>query len=278
MKFEKYKEYYISTLALIILLYIGYLVYNSPLSKDVYQVSEVPMEAPIEGFEAIDKNFNGIKRNYYKSGLLESETSWKDGKLNGISKAYSEDGTLKKESTFKDMKLITEKTYYEIGELKDEIIFNDNNKTRIHTTYKKNGDLEIEKIYTDNILSSMKHYGRLGVLISEEAFKKGITNRIKKYSTTGQLESEFNFENETGFNNGNYTKKRFHATGELLSEENYKNNIRNGMLKIYSITGELEVEINFINGKAKSGLYYNNDGSIGKQMTNAHFHKLGFEY
>ena len=48
-------------------------------------------------------------------------------------------------------------------------------------------------------------------------------------------------------------------------------------MKEYYKTGDLKKEILFKDGKAVSGSMYTKDGKK-RKMTNAHFHKMGFEY
>ena len=62
-----------------------------------------------------DGKKNGSEKQYSKSGELETELLFKDGKLNGITKGYYKSGFIKRETNFKNDKAISGFLYSEDG-------------------------------------------------------------------------------------------------------------------------------------------------------------------
>ena len=84
--------------------------------KNTETINEVTMSIDTK------KPINGIMKKYYKTGELNRELQFIDGKGNGISKWYYKTGELKGELQFKDGQIIGSwKEYYRTGELKGEL-------------------------------------------------------------------------------------------------------------------------------------------------------------
>ena len=89
------------------------------IMKKYYKTGELNRE-----LEFIDGKGNGIGKWYYKTGELKCETPYKNGEINGIKKTYYETGKLKGEIQFKDGQVDgIAKDYYRTGKLKQEIEF-----------------------------------------------------------------------------------------------------------------------------------------------------------
>lgn len=78
-------------------------------------------------------SFTGIVRSFYKSGQIEFEETYKNGKLDGPHKAYYENGELRSEGNGVGIY----KEYYNNGRLKEEVDENGSYKR-----YDKDGKLK----------------------------------------------------------------------------------------------------------------------------------------
>lgn len=210
---------------------------------------------------------DGIKREYYESGKLKSETAYKGGKENGVAKQYYESGKLMGEGTFKDGNRIgIVKSYYESGELHGEVAFDD----------KGNGDF--------------KQYYRSGKLLGEGPFKAGKKNGLfKSYYESGELSSETPFidDNKNGVEKLYYkpgglsrevpfkegkangvVKKYYELSGKLMSEQTFKDGKGDGFFKEYYKSGKLKMEVPFKDGKVSgvNKIYYES-GNLEREVS-----------
>ena len=81
---------------------------NTVFGDDVkiYTMDDVIRDNKGIFFDKISNNkLNGILKFYNKSGWLQHESIYKDGKKNGVFKVYYESGELKQEALYKDGKL-----------------------------------------------------------------------------------------------------------------------------------------------------------------------------
>ena len=173
---------------------------------------------------------NGLSKQYYDDGKLQSEILTENGKENGLAKQYYQNGNLQSEVIFKDGQpegLI--KQYYETGELEKEQTI-------------KNGKFE----------GPVKQYYEDGTLKTDAVYNKGKLNGIyKQYYETGELQFETSFKDgqETGI------QKEFYTNGSIKAERPYKNDKLNGTVKIYNEDGTIEKEQKFKDGKALGKAY-----------------------
>ncbi|MHB8400989.1 MAG: caspase family protein, partial [Bacteroidia bacterium] len=113
----------------------------------------IKLNPPLESTNAQNKNetkeitntdgkLNGVKKEYYTSGKLKSETSWVDNQMNGMRKEYYENGNLKQETPWVGNQINgVQKTYYESGQLHKVTPYTDNVVSGVVKTYDENGIL-----------------------------------------------------------------------------------------------------------------------------------------
>ncbi|WP_163340937.1 toxin-antitoxin system YwqK family antitoxin [Desulfopila sp. IMCC35008] len=192
------------------------------VKKEFYDSGELKTET-----QYIDGIKNGLERNYNKDGSLQRETTFIDGEKSGIDKLYNENGSLLSVTNYKDNKKDGLERDYYIGE----------NKIMAETTYvdgKKNGTKVL--------------YDLDGTVMIEEKFKNDVRDGITlTYWGGGELGSESLFKE-----------------GNLL------------WINEYYRSGFLERVITFENNKAVSGYLYTEDGKK-REMTNAHLHNTNKE-
>ncbi len=102
-----------------ILLAISIMLINSTayaeVHKEYYESGQLKAETSYK-----DGKKDGIEKQYYESGQLQGETNFKDDKLEGISKYYHESGQLKAEENYKDGVIVSQKRYDSDGNLESD--------------------------------------------------------------------------------------------------------------------------------------------------------------
>ncbi len=115
---------------------------------------------------------NGIQKEYYESGKLQSELNYSDGKKNGVYKSYYENGKLQYESNYtNDKRNGAFKGYYENGVLKFEIPYTNDLINGVYKEYFENANLKEENTYIDGVLMSYKEYDKNGQLMYKRIIK-----------------------------------------------------------------------------------------------------------
>lgn len=90
------------------------------VAKEYYESGKLQTEAPLK-----DGEQNGVAKQYYESGRLQTETPFKDGKENGVEKSYYENGRLQFKKPYKDGRANgVEKAYYSSSEPFADVIWN----------------------------------------------------------------------------------------------------------------------------------------------------------
>ena len=96
------------------------------------------------------KPITGIVRSYTKSGGLEKEEHYLEGKLNGTQKYYDESGKIEEERSYKKGKLYgVSKGYYPSGKLKFRANFKGSRYNGYIETFDEDGR-PIDRIYRTN--------------------------------------------------------------------------------------------------------------------------------
>ena len=134
----------------------------------------------------------GIYKSYYKSGALEVEVNFKDGKPEGIAKSYYESGALKTEENYKNGKAEgISKHYYESGELETEITYRAGKRNGIAKWFYESRELKTEQNYKNGKVEGIaKNYYKSGELKSEITYRAGKRNGIAKwFYESGELET-----------------------------------------------------------------------------------------
>lgn len=105
----------------------------------------------IRKFSVKGGQLEGVSKSYYpKTGILESEITYKKGKMNGINKFFHKNGVKFSEVPVKENKLDGEANYYyENGSLVSTVIFKNNQKIS-QKIFHKNGKTALELNFVDN--------------------------------------------------------------------------------------------------------------------------------
>jgi antitoxin component YwqK of YwqJK toxin-antitoxin module len=111
--------------------------------------------------------------------------------------------------------------------------------------------------------------GNLNWLVT---YKDGKLFTDKSFTESGQVLAELTYKDEkkSGI-------ERRYFDGGNLSWENWFKDGKRTLSKQYYQGGNLAKEIHFSNGKAVKGYQYTYEGEK-SDLTNAHFHNLGFDY
>lgn len=210
------------------------------------------------------KTKNGIVEDYYDSGELRSSINYKNGKLHGIAKTYYLETIFPSEP--------------EKHGILSEANYKDGKKNGISKIYYKHDELSSTQPFSKNdkvINGISKPYYEFGVLKAEATFKDGNAHGIAKtYYKSGVLKIEANWRN--GSLNG--ISKSYDMNANPHWVVNYKDGILNGISKYYgenplSVSSYLS-EILYKDNEAISGVYYKENGSVKRKMTNAELHML----
>ena len=173
-----------------------------------------------------------IVKDYYPTGILKSERTYKDDLLDGPYTYYRSNGTIYKQGSMKylpptypggkgqTVSFGPFKKYFYDGQLKIEGTYTDgptNWETQIGIWkyYYGNGQL---RVYNDNDNKTYKSYNRNGQ-IKEEGVLFGLQKPEKSYFENGQLQLEGTYKD--GKEDGIW--KQYHENGQLKQENTYKN-------------------------------------------------------
>jgi len=164
-----------------------------------------------------------VVKEKFPSGLLKSETSYKDGTRtatskgvkDGVEKIYYVNGKLAYQSNFVDGKRDGKLVWYdeETGNLIKETNYRLGEQHGWEKVYFPNGQLQHSVNYVDD---------------KREGYEK-------EYYSTGALASEVKFVH--GKREGMF--KRYHQDGYLMSEVFYQHNFKEGNEKIYDEKGHI---------------------------------------
>ena len=79
---------------------------------------------------------DGVGKDYYENGKIQTEWMCKNGKLNGITKLYYENGELEKASSYvNDARQGPTYGYYDSGSLKSVCNYKDGKRDGMHKIY-----------------------------------------------------------------------------------------------------------------------------------------------
>ena len=177
---------------------------DATFSLEEKSITKTPIKTPF-GYHVIyleekkvATDSNNIKKNYYKSGELKIEVSYKNGKPNGLAKTYYKSGKVSSTKMFKDGKKNgLSKTYYETGELNDVMTYKNNKREGLAKEYFKSGKLKRERRFNNDKLNGLsKVYYESGQLWDETNFKDGKVNGIRRgYDKLGKLINQLVYKN-----------------------------------------------------------------------------------
>lgn len=150
-----------SLFLIILLFFTGTSVYAN--KSGTYTKEELIFKAGILYEKQNNTPVNGVYRAYYESGILELETSYKDGKINGFEKHYYDSGELKAELRYENGEMSSDwKKFYKSGRVKAETISKNGGTDGIMKEYYESGHLKAEIIIKDNKAASGYSYDEKG--------------------------------------------------------------------------------------------------------------------
>ena len=192
--------------------------------------------------ERINRTDNkGLKqgdwKEFYPTGIVKSEKTYKDDKLYGYYKEYDPKGVL------------TLTMLYDNGSI-------------VKSKVEDEPDIEITNKYDDNgkLIYSGPYRNKIPVGIHREFTPDGKVKNAFIYNDNGLKMSE-GIVDEAGNSNGKW--KDFYPDGKVMAEGQYNTNRRTGVWKFYNEDGKLEQTGPYNNGRP-DGLWtwYYDDGTI----------------
>ena len=116
----------------------------------IYSLEDITYNNSIAYDKKLNHPVTGLVREYSDTGVLLSETSYKDGKKDGVARAYFESGPLLMERHFKNGVISGNvKVYYASGSLAKEQTFENGKMNGLETRYYRSGKVQRETLYND---------------------------------------------------------------------------------------------------------------------------------
>ena len=144
--------------------------------------------------------------------------------------------------------------------------FKDGKPDGILTIYYKNGQIASQTEYKNGLKHGFaKGYNESGRLKGEEHYQNGKHFGKMTYYEDGKLRGELSFKDDKR----DGVLKIWYENGQLAMETNFKNDLADGVQKVYYSNGQLAIEGYFKDGK-KDGIFkiYRQDGTL---ETEGHF-------
>lgn len=180
---------------------------------------------------------DGMVKEYYSSGKVHYERTFKNGKRDGFVREFSENGNLMLEVPYLDGKEDgTAKEYYKNGKIHYERSFKNGKRNGLTKVFFENGVVRLEAPYIDGKEEGIhKQYYPNGVLEQTFTFKDGRVNgMVAKYNEDGTFDHESFWENGLP-TSSMHTQHQYYSTGKIKSKYFY--NHTGGDLKPDSFLG-----------------------------------------
>jgi len=194
---------------------------------------------------------NGYQKFYYKSGVISSEGTMKNGQPDGYWKSYFENGKLKSEGNRKNFELDSLWIFYnEKGQKILDVNYRNDKKNGIKTTYLEKE--MIREMFKNDIKDGYtRYYYPDGKLKMEIPFVKGLEQGFaREYSNEGDIITLIEYKR--GFvidrlkinrrDHNNLKQGRwytFYGNGNIHVEGNYQDDLKEGYFKEYAENGDL---------------------------------------
>lgn len=134
---------------------------------------------------------NGVKNGFEKwyrwnqqleKYILITETPYKDGKIHGVKKDYYDSGAIQTEYSYKNDEREWLKVYYDNGVLYSKTLYKNDKKHGVERIHYKSGQLKEEIPYKEGgITGILKRYHENGVLYYEAPYKNDLMQGGEKY-------------------------------------------------------------------------------------------------
>lgn len=214
---------------------------------------------------------DGYVKFYYPNGQVSSEGTMKNGKPDGYWKTYYVTGIIKSEGKRTNFMLDSIWAFYnQKGDTTQKISYMYGKKNGYYITYgyenmKEGVDTGVvisrELYINDRKEGKSFYYYPDGNIKSEVAYvngkKQGLTKEYNEegvvitliYYHNGYItdREEINRRDKNGNKQG--TWKEFYPDGKVKKEEVYKDNVLNGLYKMFNEKGNLTLVLNYNNGK-----------------------------
>lgn len=185
------------------------------------------------------------KRDYWDNGHLQSEMTYKKGKLEGKATWYYDNGNKEQEVFYHENVLNgTLKRWYKNGNLETESEYENGKLNGKAISYDNQGNKVMEETYVNDTLEGPYFlYYPNGTVKVEGHYAKGFfTGRWVYYNMSGHVIGTGNFEHGTGI------QKSWWPNGKPQRVIHYKDNLKHGEERWYDENGKLERVLVFENG------------------------------
>lgn len=161
---------------------------------------------------------NGVVKEFYPSGKIKSEITYKNNVKNGPINTYFETGDLRTTGTLKDD--LSEGffyKYYSNGQVKYEDFFKAGKRINLSKEYDAEGQLLVQCHYDDDKLNGrFESFDATGVPVAMGSYKKNKREGLWKFYEKGQLLYKDRYKNGLRVDRTAYTKK-----GKVLWHRTY---------------------------------------------------------
>lgn len=207
---------------------------------------------------------NGVKdrleKSYYRNGNLYFELAFEEGEKHGNYKEYRLNGELYQEGSFVEGKEEGEwRSYHNNGKLATILTYDNGEADGLNQEFDTDGKLYYEYDYRKGEIIAYRFYSKDGELVKDER-KKGGEFYYNSLTPYGDKDSEGLYD-ISGGKKGDW--KLYNENGFLEETGNYVEDLAQGEILNYFISGEISSKINFEKG-LKDGYaeFYYPDGSI----------------
>lgn len=210
----------------------------------------------------------GIWKEFFTSGKVKTEWTYKDDLLEGMVRYFKEDGSVSKTEVYRagqrvidqtpDVKLEIDRDYHNNGRVKSSVNIIDGKKQGVYREYNRTGEITASKMYQNDevtgegiVDANMKMQGKWkifypgGKIKSEGDYKDGKrTGKWTFYYSNGQIEQVGTYAN--GKADGEW--KWYHLNGNTLREEYYISGREDGEMKEFDTNGKTVATGQYVDG------------------------------
>ena len=179
---------------------------------------------------------NKTQKNYYPDGTLRSEIEMHGGQYHGIASFYYPSGSLQMTNTYRNGKLDGKTVrYFSNGQEKEMQYYKEDKPDSLFVSWDPSGNKLIECYYQDSLVHGpYTEYHDNGVLKIKGAYYQGLFDGSwLYYDRHGYIIGTGSFNRGTGY------QKSFFEDGQLQQMVQYKNGLKEGEEKTFSLSGAL---------------------------------------
>ena len=211
----------------------------------------------------------GMWKEFYPSGIIKTEVTYRDDKMDGYLKEYSPKGSLLNTTKYINgvlqtnapelAKLDVKNTYYENGVIRFTATYKDGVAEGIQREFSPDGKIIGAKVFVEGFLVGEG-------IIDTAGMQQGLW---KEYHTNGKFKSQgtylnnykvgewvFYYPNGKVEQKGKYDNKGraqgpwkwYYESGNSLKEENYRNGLSDGIMVEYDEAGKVITQGEYLDG------------------------------